>query len=137
VVVVNFWATWCAPCVAELPSLARLRDRLHIDLVAVNFQENAVRIGSFLDQLNMALQVVRDHDGTLRAAWHVDVFPSTFVVDRDGRIAFVASGEVDWDDPAIQAMIDRLKTARPGRQVAFLSTCARLFLHTIAANPND
>jgi thiol-disulfide isomerase/thioredoxin len=107
VVVVNFWATWCAPCVAEMPSLDRLRRKLDVEVVAVNFQENAARIVPFLAQMGVSLPVVRDHDGSIRSAWRVAVFPSTFVVAADGRIAFIAIGEVDWDDPTIQALVAR------------------------------
>ncbi len=108
---VNFWATWCAPCVAEMPALQRLRERLaprRVEVVAVNFQENAARIAPFVERLGLTFPVVRDHDGTLRTAWNVTVFPTTFVVGPDGRIAWVATGEVDWDDPRVESRIRRL-----------------------------
>jgi hypothetical protein len=53
------------------------------------------------------LPVVRDHDGSLRSTWRVSVFPTTFVIAPDGRIVFVATGEVDWDDPMVQALVAR------------------------------
>ncbi len=109
VTLVNFWATWCAPCVAEMPGLARLSMRLGVEVIAVNFQENAARIQPFLERIGVTLPVMRDHDGSLREAWRVGVFPSTFVIGRDGRIALVAVGEVDWDDPAIEARIAALR----------------------------
>jgi thiol-disulfide isomerase/thioredoxin len=108
-VLVNFWATWCAPCVAEMPALARLRDRLGVEVVAVNFQENAARIQPFVDRLGLAFPVVRDHDGTLRAAWHVNIFPSTYVIAPDQRIVLYATGEVDWDDPNVESRIRSLR----------------------------
>jgi thiol-disulfide isomerase/thioredoxin len=107
-VLVNFWATWCAPCVAEMPSLQRLRDKLgaqKIEVIAVNFQENPARIQPFVDRLNLTLPVVRDHDGSLRTAWRVNVFPSTFVVGPDQKVVLQAIGEVDWDDPAVESRI--------------------------------
>ena len=67
VVLVNFWATWCAPCVAEMPALQRLRERLaarRVEVLAVNFQENAARIAPFVERLGVSFPVVRDHDGT-------------------------------------------------------------------------
>jgi len=111
-VLVNFWATWCAPCVAEMPALQRLRDRLgtdRIEVVAVNFQENAARIAPFVERLELSFPVVRDHDGSLRAAWHVTVFPSTFVVTPDQRVVLVATGEIDWDDPKVESRIRSLR----------------------------
>lgn len=108
VVIVNFWATWCVPCVAEMPALQRLRERLaprRVEVVAVNFRENAARIAPFVEGLRLTFPVVRDHDGAIRAAWNVTVFPTTFVVGPDRRIAWVATGEVDWDDPRVESRI--------------------------------
>jgi thiol-disulfide isomerase/thioredoxin len=110
-VLVNFWATWCAPCVAEMPALQRLRDKLggqRVEVIGVNFQENAARIQPFVDRLHLTFPVVRDHDGTLRSAWRVNVFPSTFVIGPDQRVALVAIGEIDWDDPAVESRIRSL-----------------------------
>ena len=111
-VIVNFWATWCAPCVAEMPALQRLRDRLatqRVEVIAVDFQENAARIAPFVERLRLTFPVVRDHDGALRAAWKVSVFPGSFVVAPDQRIAFVASGAVDWDAPEVESRIRNLR----------------------------
>jgi thiol-disulfide isomerase/thioredoxin len=111
-VLVNFWATWCAPCVAEMPALQRLRDRLapqRVEVIAVNFQENAARIAPFVDRLMLTFPVVRDHDGALRAAWHVTVFPSTYVIGPDQRTVLVATGEIDWDDPQVESRIRALR----------------------------
>jgi len=110
-VIVNFWATWCAPCVKEMPSLQRLRDRLAGDgltVIAVNYQENAARIQPFLDRMRLDLTVVRDHDGSVRDAWDVNVFPTTFVVNPNQRISLVAVGEIDWDDAQVEARIREL-----------------------------
>jgi thiol-disulfide isomerase/thioredoxin len=111
-VLVNFWATWCAPCVAEMPGLQRLRDRLaaeRLEVITIDYQENPARIRSFLEQHQLTLPVVRDHDGSLRTAWRVNVFPSTFVIAPDGRIAWAAAGEVDWDDAAVIARVRSLR----------------------------
>jgi len=112
VVLVNFWATWCAPCVAEMPSLQRLRERLgaqRAEVIAVNYQENAARIEPFMRKLGLAFPAVRDHDGALRKAWNVTVFPSTFVIAPDGRVAYVAVGEIDWDDPTVESRLRSLR----------------------------
>ncbi len=113
-VLVNFWATWCTPCVAEMPALQRLRDRLAsygVEVIAVNYQENAARIAPFVERARIDLPIVRDHDGSVRTAWKVTVFPTTFVVGPDQRIAWVATGEVDWDDSRVESRI--LSLARP------------------------
>lgn len=111
-VVVNFWATWCAPCVAEMPSLSRLRERMgpqRLEVVGVNFQENAARIEPFVRRLGVAFPIVRDHDGSLRKAWQVNVFPTTFVVGPAGDVRWVVVGEIDWDEPAVES---RLRSVR-------------------------
>ena len=108
-VIVAFWATWCAPCAAEMPSLQRLGKKLHIEVVTVNLQENPARIQPFLDRLSITLPVVRDHDGSMRAAWGVSVLPSAFVVAPDGRIAFFAVGETDWDDRAVVSLLTSIR----------------------------
>lgn len=111
-VIVNFWATWCEPCVAEMPALQRLRGRLaaqRVEVIAVNFQENAARIGPFVERMGLTFPVVRDHDGALRTAWKVGVFPASFVVGPDQRVALMATGEVDWDDPQVELRIRGLR----------------------------
>lgn len=111
-VIVNFWATWCQPCVAEMPALERLRKRLAADgleVIAVNYAENAGRIRPFVERYGLTFPVVRDHDGTARSAWHVDLFPTSFVVGPDQRVVWRAAGEIDWDDPRVEAQIRTLR----------------------------
>jgi len=60
---------------------------------------------SFVDKLHLSFPVVRDHDGSLRAAWHVTVLPSTLVVTPERRVVLVATGEVDWYDPKVESRI--------------------------------
>ena len=115
-VVVNFWATWCAPCVAEMPSLSRLRTKLAdagVEVIGVNLQENAARIRPFAEKLGLDFPIVRDHDGSASKTWGARVFPTTFVVGPDQRIELIALGEVDWDSPAIEARV-RAVAKRPG-----------------------
>jgi peroxiredoxin len=111
-VIVNFWATWCEPCVAEMPSLQRLRDRMApagLEVIAVNLQENTPRIQPFIERLGITFPVVRDHDGSVRAAWGVGVFPTSFVVGPDRRIALWVKGEIDWDDARVESRLRSLR----------------------------
>ena len=74
-------------------------------MIGVNLQENAARIRPFAESLGLDFPIVRDHDGSARSAWGVSVFPTTFVVGPDQRIALVAIGEIDWDAPAVESRI--------------------------------
>ena len=95
--IVNFWATWCAPCVAEMPSLQRLRDKLGAQRRRGDrreLQENAARIQPFVERLRpRRFRSCATTTAALRTAWGVDVFPTTFVVGPDQRVALVAVGE--------------------------------------------
>jgi peroxiredoxin len=115
-VVVNFWATWCVPCVAEMPALSRLRERLAdsgVEVIGVNLQENAARIRPFAERLGLAFPIVRDHDGAASKTWGARIFPTTFVIGPDQRVALVAIGEIDWDAPDVESRV-RAVVGRPG-----------------------
>jgi thiol-disulfide isomerase/thioredoxin len=98
-VLLNFWATWCEPCRAELPSLLQLAAR-HADaglvLMAVNHRENAAAVRRYLDAERLALPVLLDADGSATRAFTPSILPSTVLVRRNGRPAGVLVGEIDW-----------------------------------------
>lgn len=108
VVVLNFWASWCEPCRAELPSLELLAERHASDklqVVAVNFRETDGAIRRFLAQSPLSVPILRDSDGGAAQAYGVRIFPTTVVFGRDGRAAFTVTGEVDWAGAAARAWI--------------------------------
>ncbi len=99
VLLLNFWASWCEPCRAEMPSLELLaerhaRDRLQV--LAINYRETDAAIRRYLDLLPMSLTILRDRDGAAARAFGARVFPTTVAIGRDGRAAFSVTGEVDW-----------------------------------------
>ena len=118
VVLVNFWATWCEPCITEMPSLQRLRDQLApsgFEVLAVNYQEGPARIGAFMQKMNLTLPVVRDTDGSVARSWRARVFPASYLVDRAGNIRHSMSGGADWTSPPLVSTIQTLLSAQPSR----------------------
>ena len=108
VLLLNFWASWCEPCRAEMPSLELLAQRHEGDrlqVLAVNHRESDAAIRRFIDETALTLPVLRDTDGAAARAWGVGVFPSTIVIGRDGRARFSVLGELDWTGPEARAWI--------------------------------
>ena len=115
VVVVNFWASWCEPCRAEMPSLELLEQRHERDglvVAAVNFRETDAAIRNFLERMPVSLTLLRDTDGAVSRAFGARILPTTVVVGRDGRAQFSLIGEVDWTGPSARDWLAPLLAAR-------------------------
>ena len=111
VVIVNFWATWCAPCVAEMPSLQLLQERLGPDaavVLGVNYGEAPQRVRDFGKRMDLDYPLLLDAFHLARCDWRVTALPATWVIDRAGRRRYRALGEVDWLEPAVVARIEPL-----------------------------
>lgn len=110
-VVVHFFATWCPPCVAELPALARFaaaRRGERLAILAVDVAEPDQRVRRFLAAHPAAVTVLMDRDRAAALGWQVAALPASFLLDAGHAIAFRADGEVDWEGPATGALVDRL-----------------------------
>jgi thiol-disulfide isomerase/thioredoxin len=113
VVVVNFWATWCEPCIAEMPSLQRLRERLRgkrLEILAVNYAESPEKVKAFLAKSRIDLPVLLDPSKEAADAWNAKGLPMTFVVDRAGKVRYWVFGERDWNGGETLAAIEKLVT---------------------------
>lgn len=111
VVIVNFWASWCEPCIEEMPSMQRLREKLageNFEILAVNYQEGEPRIRAFLARAPVTFPIVRDTDGGVARAWKVRIFPSSFVLDPDGAVRYTLVGAVDWSEPEFEKTLRAL-----------------------------
>jgi peroxiredoxin len=110
--IVNFWATWCPPCRAEMPSLQRAWEQVRgegIELVAINVGESEGTIQRFLDQVSVGFPLPMDRDSKVVQTWPVRGLPTTFVVDPQGRLTYKAAGEREWDDPALLDVVRALR----------------------------
>ena len=111
VVLVNFWATWCEPCREEMPSIDRLRSSFKgqpFEVLAVNLAEPLSRIEKFVAQMPLGFPLLRDRDGAVGKAWKAKLLPASFLIGRDGRIRYVAFGELDWSSDAVRARVAEL-----------------------------
>ena len=113
VVLVNFWASWCPPCVHELPSMERLATRLGGEsfvILGVNMAERPEAVRAFLDTLHdtntaVSFPILLDRDGAALKRWQVFAFPTSFVIDKQGRIRYALFGATEWDDALVLAKI--------------------------------
>ena len=111
VVLVNFWASWCPPCLVEIPSMARLAQQLGnkgLVVLAVNVGESEFKAARALDMLGFTQPSLLDGSGHAAKAWGVTIYPTSFLVDSEGRIRFRALGPLEWDDPEVIEAVEAL-----------------------------
>ena len=118
VVVVNFWASWCIPCVKELPSMQVARNRLAaepFELIAVNVGEDAGQVAAFLQRFDPPLDfpVLLDENMVVTKQWKVRALPTSYIVDRAGRARYIATGARNFDAPEVFRAIRALIAENP------------------------
>ncbi len=111
VVLVNFWATWCPPCVTEIPSLERLHRRLGskgLVILAISVDEDPVEYGNFLRSNNITFATVRDPEKRISNQYGTFMYPETYVIDRQGRLVRKIIGPLEWDEPDTLDFLNRV-----------------------------
>ncbi|HEX3891052.1 MAG TPA: TlpA disulfide reductase family protein [Terracidiphilus sp.] len=109
VVLVNFWASWCGPCIEELPSLLQLHhDDPNLTILAVSIDEDPDQYKRFLHNRHVDLITVRDPQQTAASLFHTDMWPETYLIDRKGVIQRKFVGATDWSDPEIRRYLKSL-----------------------------
>ena len=111
IVFLNFWATWCPTCVIEMPSMEKLHRRLkdkEFVMVAINLQETPARVKSFFNKLELSFTSLLDSSGEVGTGFAVNALPTTFVLDKNGRIIGKALGPREWNSRASVALFEYL-----------------------------
>ena len=121
VVLVNFWASWCTPCVEEMPDLMRLQTAMRdlpFQMIGVNVAENPRRVRTAARRMKLAFPVLLDRDSATFDAWGAEILPTSYVLDATGRRRYRVIGPLDWDDPDIVDTLRVLATTAAQRASA-------------------
>ncbi|WP_158235682.1 TlpA disulfide reductase family protein [Limnohabitans sp. G3-2] len=130
VVVLNFWATWCAPCQEEMPSLQALHqdpkpgpgDARPAVVIAINVKESPSTVRRFMAAHQLDLPVVLDAQGDLTRQWGVRIYPTTVLIGPEGRARWRVVGELDWSGPTARAWLKDLQAPTATAKSAAMST---------------
>ena len=111
IVVLNFWATWCAPCVEEMPSLNRFQETFApqgVVVLAVSVDEDQQALRKFAADYQLKMVIARDPDRRVSVGYQTFKYPETFILDRQGRLVRKLIGAADWADPNLASFFKSL-----------------------------
>ena len=109
-VLLNFWATWCAPCRKEMPAMSNLHNQLRgrgLEVVGVHVGPSLAGVKKFLEAVPVDFTILIDKNMSL-ASWGVTGLPTTFLINPDGKIIYKATGEREWDSPEMMEFLNGL-----------------------------
>jgi len=118
VLLVNFWTSWCPPCIEEMPSIQRLANELReqpFAVLGVNVAESERRVRNTARRLKLEFPTLLDRDGAVFKRWGGNVYPTTYVLDGKGRVRYIGRGPLEWDRVDI---VDMLKILFVDRAVS-------------------
>lgn len=106
VVMVNFWATYCGPCIKEMPSIERLKEKMagkNFAILAVNMAEETADVKAFFTKhkIKVTFPVLLDPEGGVVEQWMISAVPTTFILDPKGKIQYALYGGLEWDSDAV------------------------------------
>jgi peroxiredoxin len=108
VVFLNFWATWCPPCRAEMPSMQKLNDKLKNEdfvMLAVGLDKSKRKIKDFINEGKYTFTVLVDSENRVARKYKVTGIPTTYIIDKQGAVVLKEVGARDWSDAKIFMMI--------------------------------
>jgi thiol-disulfide isomerase/thioredoxin len=111
VVLVNFWASWCIPCLEEMPAILRLKQLMNsqpFSVVAINVGEASYPVETAARQMQLDFPVLLDGDKSVFKSWNAKVLPATYILDRSGQVRYIGRGPIEWDRPDIVEILKAL-----------------------------
>jgi peroxiredoxin len=111
VVVLNFWATWCSPCVEETPGLEKFAEQMRaqgVTVLSVSVDQDVLALQTFAAQQHLSFPIGRDPDRSIANRYGTFQFPETYIIDQDGKVAEKLIGPVNWQDPRIITFVQEL-----------------------------
>jgi peroxiredoxin len=111
IVILNFWATWCPPCVEELPSLIAMQERTRakgIVVLGVSIDVDGDAYHRFLKLRNVNFVTVRDPDEKVATMYGTSGWPETYIIDRQGVLRRKFVGPVDWNSPEVMDFLSKM-----------------------------
>lgn len=113
VVMLNFWATYCGPCIKEIPSMQRLKGKLAdrpFDILAIDMAEEKADVEAFMQRhkIQVNFPILLDSEGTVIEQWMVSAVPTTFIIDPQGKIQYALYGGLEWDSDEVVNTINGL-----------------------------
>lgn len=99
-VMINFWATWCPPCKAEMPDMQKFYEETGMHVIAVNVtdsERSKANVPKFVDELELTFPVLLDEDGDVSELYEAFQLPTTYFLDKDGSIYFKLAGPMNYD----------------------------------------
>lgn len=109
--VLNFWATWCAPCIQELPSLDQFQKALApegVVVLGVSVDKNPQTYRNFLARVPVAFQTARDPEARISSDYGTYKYPETYIINREGKVVEKIIGATHWTDEAMIARVRAL-----------------------------
>ncbi len=116
VVLLNFWASWCPPCLREMPSMERLRIKMAgrpLEIVALDSAETRDEVSAYLSRMPLGFPVLLDPDGSNTRRWKVFALPSSFLLDAEGRVRYILTGPTEWDEGEALQLVESLLAELP------------------------
>ena len=113
VVLINFWASWCPPCIYEMPELQKLKKHFAgspFEIVAINVGEKKYRVRKFAKLIKFDLPVLLDTSSDTFDDWDVKTLPTSFLIDTNGQIRYQVRGAPDWEQEQTLVLIKKLIT---------------------------